>query len=349
MQAQPTVTVLGLPNASEIELDVRKHLERLERFYGRITSCRVAVSSPHRHKNQGRLFEVRVELAAPVGDVVVSREVGPEPGHEDVHLAIRDAFKAARRRLQDHVRRLRDFTDVPAERPEAAVGPHVRATERARRAAHARDVEVRAGPVHLPGSLTIPADALAVVIFAHGSGSGRRSERNRYVSDLLHSVHVGTLLFDLLTEEEMKKRQNVFDIPLLAQRLAAATRWAESEPGVGGLPVGYFGASTGAAAALTAAASDPAIGAVVCRGGRPGLADRALPFVLAPTLLVVGADDGVVLTENRKAFEQLLCPKDLVVVPGASHLFEEPGALEAVARAARDWFVRHLIPARAVS
>ena len=200
---------------------------------------------------------------------------------------------------------------------------------------------IHANGVGLPGSLAVPPDAVGVVAFAHGSGSGRFSPRNQLVAGVLNEARVATLLFDLLTPAEAADRQNVFDIPLLADRLAAATGWIEAAPELRRLPIGYFGASTGAAAALWAAAENTDVAAVVSRGGRPDLAGPALRSVSAPTLLIVGAQDEVVLELNRTALELLLCVADLRVVEGAGHLFEEPGTLEQVASLAREWFVRH--------
>ncbi len=195
----------------------------------------------------------------------------------------------------------------------------------------------------LPGHLAIPAHAAGVVVFAHGSGSSRNSPRNRYVALALNEAGIGTLLFDLLTLDEELHRANVFDIALLAGRLADATGWLRGQPAARGLPVGYFGASTGAAAALWAAAdAGDGITAVVSRGGRPDLAGSRLGLVRAPTLLIVGGRDELVLELNRQAQAQLRCENDLAVVPGATHLFEEPGALFAAAALARDWFARHL-------
>jgi putative phosphoribosyl transferase len=205
------------------------------------------------------------------------------------------------------------------------------------------EVVVQAGPVRLGGHLTIPDGAAGVVIFAHGSGSSRHSPRNRYVASVLNQAGLGTLLFDLLTDEEEFDRANVFDIALLARRLVDVTAWLGRQPEVAGLPVGYFGASTGAAAALWAAAEPGAdVAAVVSRGGRPDLAGPRLADVSAPTLLIVGGDDDIVLDLNRQAQAQLRCENRLVVIPGATHLFEEPGTLPAAAEAARDWFTDHL-------
>jgi len=202
------------------------------------------------------------------------------------------------------------------------------------------EIDVDVGALTLPGHLTVPPDAVGVVVFAHGSGSSRHSPRNQFVADRLHDAGLATLTFDLLTETEARDRRNVFDIDLLARRLARATDWVVGRPPVAGLPVALFGASTGAAAALVAA-SDPSlpIAAVVSRGGRPDLAGEHLGRVTAPTLLIVGGDDTVVLGLNREAQRHLSCEHRLTVVPGATHLFEEPGTLEAVASLAADWFV----------
>ena len=230
-----------------------------------------------------------------------------------------------------------------------------------------RDVIVLAGAVPLPGRLTVPARARGMVVFAHGTGSGRSSPRNMFVAGTLHVVGLGSLLFDLLTPEEEADRANVFDIGLLAGRLSAATSWLRGQPGLERVPVGYFGASTGAAAALRAAAghaaesagsatdsgTDPPAGpgparshgeiaAVVSRGGRPDLAGGSLGAVRAPTLFLVGGLDDRVLELNEAARAQLPGESQLVVIPGAGHLFAEPGALEQVASLARDWFVRYL-------
>ncbi|MDR0345418.1 MAG: dienelactone hydrolase family protein, partial [Nocardiopsaceae bacterium] len=213
-----------------------------------------------------------------------------------------------------------------------------------------REVTVEAGPVRLPGHLSVPAPAAGLVVFAHGSGSGRMSPRNRYVAGVLTEAGLGTLLFDLLTPEEEGNRSNVFDIGLLAARLTAATGWLREQEAAVGVPVGYFGASTGAAAALWAAA-EPGneAAAVVSRGGRPDLAIPRLDQVTAPTLLIVGGLDHAVIGMNRDAQQHLRCENKLTVVPGASHLFEEPGALERVAELARDWFTSHLAPAHATA
>jgi putative phosphoribosyl transferase len=207
------------------------------------------------------------------------------------------------------------------------------------------EVVVLAGPTRLHGRLRVPANAVGVVVFAHGSGSSRHSPRNQYVASVLNDAGLATLLFDLLDEEEERDRSNVFDISLLAARLSGATEWLVQEGEVNRLPVAYFGASTGAAAALWAAADlGDRISAVVSRGGRPDLANARLGEVVAPTLLIVGGADDEVLELNRWAQAQLRCENRLDVVPGATHLFEEPGTLEAAARAARDWFLGHMGP-----
>jgi putative phosphoribosyl transferase len=211
-----------------------------------------------------------------------------------------------------------------------------------------RLVRIPADGVSLEGVLAVPAEAVGVVLFAHGSGSSRRSPRNNFVAGLLRKAGLGTLLIDLLTEEEDATYETRFDVNLLAERLIAATRWLMRQPEVRTLSVGYFGASTGAAAALQSAAQlGSAVGAVVSRGGRPDLARRILPYVQVPTLLIVGGDDLMVLELNREAYERIKAEKEIEVVPGATHLFEEPGALEEVARLAIQWFKRYLGPVRA--
>lgn len=214
------------------------------------------------------------------------------------------------------------------------------------------ETEIFSGSVRLLGHLNVPADAAGVVVFAHGSGSSRRSPRNRSVARVLNDAALGTLLFDLLTPAEELARSNVFDIDLLGHRLAGVRAWLREQPLAGGLPVGYFGASTGAAAALWASVEPGGeVSAVVSRGGRPDLAGPRLGAVRAPTLLIVGGRDEVVLGLNRRAQARLVCESRLEVVPGATHLFEEPGTLQAAAELARDWFLLHLAaaPGRAAS
>ena len=203
-------------------------------------------------------------------------------------------------------------------------------------------ISIPSDSVQLEGELMIPKSTAGVVLFAHGSGSSRLSPRNQLVAEALQKSGIGTLLFDLLTEEEASDRDNVFDIDFLAHRLSDATRWLRGRPETRGCSLGYFGASTGAAAALVAASQDHRIGAVVSRGGRPDLAIRHLADVKAPTLLIVGGHDYGVIELNEKAYRVLRCEKSLKIVPGATHLFEEPGALEQVAELASNWFNRHL-------
>jgi len=209
-------------------------------------------------------------------------------------------------------------------------------------------VHVAAGSVTLDGDLRWPEGARAIVLFAHGSGSSRHSSRNQHVARLLNEAKLATLLIDLLTADEEALDVHTahlrFDIELLARRLVGATDWLTQRADARHLPIGYFGASTGAAAALVAATKrrPNVIGAIVSRGGRPDLAGPVLPRVRAPTLLIVGGQDVQVIQLNRAALAQLLCEKQLMIVPGAAHLFEEPGALDEVARLAREWFERHL-------
>lgn len=208
-----------------------------------------------------------------------------------------------------------------------------------------REVAIPADGRTLRGILSLPRGAGAVVVFAHGSGSGRHSPRNQFVARALQGTGLGTLLLDLLEEDEANDRRKVFDIPLLADRLQAAADWLAGQPETRPLRLGYFGASTGAGAALVAAARRPeAVGAVVSRGGRPDLADAQLPLVEAPTRLIVGGADEIVVELNRQAFDRIPAPKQLDIVPGATHLFPEPGALEEVARLAAQWFLRYLVP-----
>jgi putative phosphoribosyl transferase len=206
------------------------------------------------------------------------------------------------------------------------------------------EVELRLGTLRLAGHFTVPEALKGMVVFAHGSGSSRHSPRNRFVASVLNEAGLGTLLFDLLGADEERDRSRVFDIPRLADRLERVTGWLAAQPESAGSRIGYFGASTGAAAALWAAASMQHIAAVVSRGGRPDLALSVLGDVRAPTLLIVGGHDDVVLDLNRRAQDRLGSETRLVVVPGATHLFDEPGALEEVAHLARDWFVHHLAP-----
>jgi putative phosphoribosyl transferase len=205
------------------------------------------------------------------------------------------------------------------------------------------EVEVPHEGIELAATLRVPEQPSGFVVFAHGSGSSRHSPRNRLVADVLHRAGLGTLLLDLLLPPEEADRANVFDIPLLGARLVSAVRWLRTRPEAAESPIGYFGASTGAGAALWAAAEpDAEIAAVVSRGGRPDLAGSRLEFVRAPTLLIVGGADTTVIQLNRVALAQLRCPAEIAIVPGATHLFEEEGALAQVSILARDWFQRQL-------
>ncbi|GLX41070.1 putative phosphoribosyl transferase [Streptomyces roseochromogenus] len=270
----------------------------------------------------------RVVLAVPVAPPdALARLRGP--ADDVVCLSAPRAFRAVGEWY-------RDFTQTPDEEVLALLA------QAADPAARASEVVVDAGGVRLAGDLTLPEGSGAVVMFAHGSGSSRHSPRNRSVAAALNLAGLGTLLFDLLTPAEETERANVFDIETLGRRLADATRWLRHLRSV---PIGYFGASTGAAAALWAAGSaDADIGALVSRGGRPDLAGPRLADVRAPTLLIVGALDTTVLGLNQQARRELRCENRLDIVPGATHLFEEPGTLDEAATLARDWFTRHLLP-----
>ncbi|MEC4015377.1 phosphoribosyltransferase family protein [Streptomyces sp. H27-D2] len=273
----------------------------------------------------------RVVLAVPVAPADAVARLRTE-ADEVVCLSTPGAFSAVGEWY-------RDFSQTPDEEVVSLLA-RAAADAAPGRCTPDAEVEVDAGGVRLAGDLTLPEGARAVVMFAHGSGSSRHSPRNRWVAAALNRAGLGTLLFDLLTPAEEADRANVFDIETLARRLADATRWLRRRESV---PIGYFGASTGAAAALWAAASaDADIRAVVSRGGRPDLAGPRLAGVRAPTLLIVGGRDPLVLDLNRQAQAELHCETRLEVVPGATHLFEEPGALDQVADLARDWFSRHL-------
>jgi dienelactone hydrolase len=212
------------------------------------------------------------------------------------------------------------------------------------------EVQIHAGRAVLSGNLNIPKGASALVLFAHGSGSSRHSPRNQFVARTLNEAGLATLLFDLLTPQEeatdLQTREHRFDIRLLAERLVHATRWAQQREQTSDLRTGYFGSSTGGAAALVAAVDVPQnVGAVVSRGGRPDLAGEALPKVQAPTLLIVGGNDDIVIELNEQARDRMRCEVKLEIIPGATHLFEEPGALEKVAQLASNWFVEHIASA----
>ena len=213
------------------------------------------------------------------------------------------------------------------------------------RAIKPREVVIPAGKARLKAFWGLPSSARGVVVFAHGSGSGRLSPRNNFVAQVLQYTGMATLLVDLLEEFEAQDRRKVFDIDLLAERLSANAQWVQGQPETRGLPLGYFGAITGAAAALQTAARKPqGVAAIVSRGGRPDLAFDHLYLVQSPTLLIVGGRDEAVIPLNELAYEKLRCPKEMVIVPDATHLFEEPGALEKVAELARDWFLKHFLP-----
>jgi putative phosphoribosyl transferase len=242
----------------------------------------------------------------------------------------------------------RDFSPTSDEEVGVALDAAARRVRRQRAVAVPPDcdvdVEIPAGHVVLSGHLHVPEPAPAVVVFAHGSGSSRHSPRNRYVASVLYDAGIGTLLLDLLTPFEERDRRNVFDIELLAHRLVLVLGWLRSRPETATSAVGFFGASTGAGAALWAAAEQPeGVSAVVSRGGRPDLAGERLAQVVAPTLLIVGGDDLQVLELNRMALTKLEGPAELAIVDGATHLFEEPGTLAEAANLARDWFVDHLV------
>ncbi|QES54744.1 phosphoribosyl transferase [Streptomyces venezuelae] len=275
----------------------------------------------------------RVVLAVPVAPPDAVARLGPA-ADEVVCLATPHAFRAVGEWYED-------FAQTPDEEVVFLLA-RAAAEHDTRPPVRAAEVEVDAGGLVLAGELALPEDAGAAVVFAHGSGSSRHSPRNRAVAQDLNRAGLATLLLDLLTPGEEADRANVFDIETLAGRLADATAWLRRREA---LPTGWFGASTGAAAALWAAGETGAeVGAVVSRGGRPDLAGARLAAVRAPTLLIVGGRDGVVLDLNRRAQGELRCENRLEVVPGATHLFEQPGALEEVAGLAREWFTRHLLP-----
>jgi putative phosphoribosyl transferase len=244
-----------------------------------------------------------------------------------------------------------DFSQVPDAEVAGLLGAAVTCPEARDAAPDPTDVTVDAGGVLLPGSLVIPPDADGLVVFVHGSGSGRHSPRNQFVAAGLNRVGLGTLLVDLLTPAEELSRANVFNVALLAARLAAITRWLRDQPGIAAIPLGYFGASTGTAAALAAATATPRlpVTAIVSRSGRPDLVGGRLAMVRTPTLLIVGGADTMVLDLNQRAQAQLKCESRLAVVPGATHLFPEPGALSRVTDLATDWFGRHFTRTGAIA
>ncbi len=288
----------------------------------------------------------RVVLAVPVAPTGWEARIGPD-ADEFVCVDTPDPFFAIGQFYADFTQVSDDEVvrclDRAAEEQRRERGRQVHAgSEADDPPLRDEEVTVQAGGVSLGGHLTVPEVPLGVVVFAHGSGSSRHSPRNRHVAGVLQDAHLATLLFDLLSTDEELDRSNVFDIELLARRLVDVSRWTREQPELAGLPVGYFGASTGAGAALWAAAEPGSgVAAVVSRGGRPDLAWPRLPSVEAPTLLIVGGRDDVVLDLNRGAAARMRCPNDVVVVPGATHLFEEPGTLQIAAEAARDWFLSH--------
>jgi putative phosphoribosyl transferase len=284
------------------------------------------------------LGAARVVLAVPVGPAGTAHRV-PEADEVICLVEPRD-FVAVGVHYRDFAPTTDDEVIVLLDAARHRIGRH--ATSEV--PDHDLDLEVPVGDVALGGHLHLPEQVRGVVLFAHGSGSSRLSPRNRFVASVLQRAGLGTLLFDLLTPDEEPDRANVFDIPLLAGRLLGATRWVRARPDARGCRVGYFGASTGAGAALWAAAdAGDEASAVVSRGGRPDLAGRRLALVRAPTLLVVGSRDEAVLELNREARRHLRCPSELAVVEGATHLFDEPGTLAEVAILAAEWFTRHLL------
>ncbi|MGX5358040.1 phosphoribosyltransferase family protein [Kocuria sp. KH4] len=301
----------------------------------------------------------RIARQLGAGRVVLAVPVAPEEAlgrvteaDEVVCLATPPYFAAVGHHYRDFSATQDDevvaLLDAARRRHEAQLPPG-RGAAAPEDAGDAVDVEVRipAGAGRLEARLHLPAPGAGVVVFAHGSGSGRLSPRNQYVASVLQRAGLGTLLLDLLSDEEEAERARVFDVELLGRRLLLATAWLREQPGSAASPVGWFGASTGAGAALWAAAEPGApVAAVVSRGGRPDLAGERLRLVRAPTLLVVGSRDVEVLGLNRWAQESLRCPTRLAVVEGAGHLFEEPGTLDEAAGLARDWFLRHLAPVR---
>lgn len=291
------------------------------------------------------LGAARVVLAVPVAPPDWSIDMGND-ADELVCLATPDPFFAIGQFYLDFTQTTDEEVIGCLDRARAAMPPsEERPAEEAR--VVDEDVEVLAGSVRLAGHLTVPPGATGLVVFAHGSGSSRHSPRNRFVAEVLNEAGLGTLLFDLLTVDEEADRSNVFDIELLAGRLVGVTDWLAARPAARQARIGYFGASTGAAAALWAATETGVeIGAVVSRGGRPDLAAPRLDSVRAPTLLIVGGEDHVVIELNREAQAQLTCENRLAVVAGATHLFEEPGTLRQAAELARDWFLSHLAPTR---
>ena len=334
-------------------IELRRRAERFRRGHDRITLAGRIVVIVDDGVATGATAKAACQVARAHGArrVVLAVPIGPDDIHarfagyadEVVCLqtparffAVGQGYRHFAQTSDDEVVRLLDrarknFADAAAA--DAGADPPLRDEE----------IRVPTGPVSVAGHLTIPENPRGIVVFAHGSGSSRHSPRNRYVAEVLNGAGLATLLFDLLTPNEERDRANVFDIELLASRLVDVTGWLATQPDAASLPVGYFGASTGAGAALVAAA-DPRVKveAVVSRGGRPDLAGSSLANVRAPTLLIVGGHDQVVLELNRKAQALIPARCELMVVPGATHLFEEPGTLEEVARLACGWFIDHL-------
>lgn len=285
------------------------------------------------------LGAARVVLAVPVGPIHVEERFRDD-ADEVVCPSQPAEFYAVGQFYADFSQTTDDEVTGLLERRATTMGGPARVMDGE---AFDEDVRIPLGALELEGRLAVPAGAQGVVLFAHGSGSSRHSPRNRYVASVLQQAGIGTLLFDLLTTAEEHDRRLVFDVDLLATRLAGVTAWLREQPAAARLPIGYFGASTGAAAALWAAAApDQDIAAVVSRGGRPDLAIPRLHHVRAATLLIVGGRDSMVLDLNREAQRHMRCENDLAVVRGASHLFEEPGTLAEAAGLARDWFRSHL-------
>jgi putative phosphoribosyl transferase len=292
------------------------------------------------------LGAARVVLAVPVAPPGWQARIGADAdelvcaGTPEGFFAIGQFYAEFPQVADEEVIACPDRAATPPSPARASTAPPASAADPP---ARSEEVEPRAGAVSLAGYLVVPENPRGIVVFALGSGSSRHSPRNRYVAGVLNEAGLGTLLFDLLTPEEEVDRANVFDIGLLAGRLVQVTGWLRAQPRAAQAAIGYFGASTGAAAALRAAAEPGAgITAVVSRGGRPDLARPRLAAVTAPSLLIVGGHDEVVLDLNRRAQAELRCENDLAVVPGATHLFEEPGTLDAAAGLARDWFISRL-------
>jgi putative phosphoribosyl transferase len=295
----------------------------------------------------------RVVRAQGAGRVVVAVPVAPEEALDrmaevaDAVICLRapSPFFSVGQWYRDFSQTSDDEVVALLQRSWTTPGPRTTAGPALERPERDEELSLLTATGRLAGHLTVPRDARGLVVFAHGSGSSRHSPRNRYVAHILNGAGLGTMLLDLLTPAEELTRASVFDVERLATRLVAVTHQLSEDPGLARLDIGYFGASTGAAAALVAAAETGVrVSAVVSRGGRPDLAGNRLGLVHAPTLLIVGGRDHTVLELNRRALAELQCPHRLSVVPGATHLFEENGALETVGELAKDWFLRYLTP-----